>query len=119
MVDCSNSPTFSSTAFCKASAGTRLTGQVLKFRLVSSVHQLLQLIRNDDDNETAYLMLASIAGQRKVYPEQVYYSYMAHKLNPLSAENKAKYINSLLFAREFERLENFLSYQSNLFDDLK
>ena len=81
--------------------------------------QLLQLIRNDDDNETAYLMLASIAGQRKAYPEQVYYSYMAHKLNPLSAENKAKYINSLLFAREFERLENFLSYQSNLSDDLK
>lgn len=81
--------------------------------------QLLQLIRNDDDNETAYLMLASIAGQRKVYPEQVYYSYMAHKLNPLSAENKAKYINSLLFAREFERLENFLSHQSNLSDDLK
>lgn len=81
--------------------------------------QLLQLIRNDDDNEMAYLMLASIAGQRKVYPEQVYYSYMAHKLNPLSAENKAKYINSLLFAREFERLENFLSHQSDLSDDLK
>ena len=81
--------------------------------------QLLQLIRNDDDNEKAYLMLASIAGQRKVYPEQVYYSYMAHKLNPLSAENKAKYINSLLFARDFERLENFLSHQSNLSDDLK
>ena len=76
--------------------------------------QLLQLIRNDDDNENAYIMLAAIAGKRKVYPEQVYYSFMAHKLNPLSAANKAEYIKSLLYAREFERLENFLSHQTDL-----
>ncbi len=75
--------------------------------------QLLQLVRNDDDNETAYIMLSAIAGKRKVYPEQVYYSYMAHKLNPLSAENKFEYIKSLLFARGFERLENFLSHQAS------
>ncbi|MBR2723136.1 MAG: hypothetical protein IKB77_02290 [Lentisphaeria bacterium] len=79
--------------------------------------QLLQLIRNDDDNENAYIMLAAIAGKRKVYPEQVYYSFMAHKLNPLSEENKAEYIKSLLFAREFERLENFLSHQYDLTDE--
>ena len=76
--------------------------------------QLLQLIRNDDDNENAYIMLGAIAGKRKIYPEQVYYSFMAHKLNPLSAGNKAEYIKSLLYAREFERLENFLSHQSYL-----
>ena len=81
--------------------------------------QLLQLVRNDDDNETAYIMLSAIAEKRKVYPEQVYYSYMAHKLNPLSAANKDEYIRSLLFAREFERLENFLSHQSDLPDNLK
>ena len=78
--------------------------------------QLLQLIRTDDDNENAYIMLSAIAGKRKIYPEMVYYSYMAHKLNPLSAANKAEYIKSLLFAREFERLENFLSLQSSLSD---
>ena len=78
--------------------------------------QLLQLIRTDDDNENAYIMLSAIAGKRKIYPEMVYYSYMAHKLNPLSAANKAEYIRSLLFAREFERLENFLSLQSSLSD---
>ena len=34
--------------------------------------QLLQLIRNDEDNEAAYIMLGAIAEKRKVYPEQVY-----------------------------------------------
>ena len=76
--------------------------------------QLLQLIRNDDDNENAYIMLSAIAGKRKIYPDMVYYSHMAHKLNPLSAANKAEYVKSLLFAREFGRLENFLSHQSEL-----
>ncbi|MBE6356305.1 MAG: hypothetical protein E7058_04230 [Lentisphaerae bacterium] len=76
--------------------------------------QLLQLIRNDDDNENAYIMLGAIAGKRKVYPEQVYYNFMAHKLNPLSEANKVEYIKSLLYAREFERLENFLSHQTDL-----
>lgn len=76
--------------------------------------QLLQLISNDDDNENAYVMLADIAGKRKVFSEQVYYSFMAHKLNPLSAENKDRYIQSLLLVREFERLENFLSHQTVL-----
>ena len=71
--------------------------------------QLLELIRNDDDNEEAYVMLGEIAARRQVYPEQVYYCYMACRLNPLSAENKDKYIRSLLFARYFERLENFLA----------
>ena len=59
--------------------------------------QLLQLIRNDDDNENAYIMLSAIAGKRKIYPDMVYYSHMAHKLNPLSAANKAEYVKSLLF----------------------
>ena len=81
--------------------------------------QLLQLIRNDEDNEAAYIMLGAIAEKRKVYPEQVYYCYMAHKLNPLSAENKAQYIKGLCFAREFVRLENFLSHQHGLTEDLE
>ena len=78
--------------------------------------QLLLLVRSDSDNEAAYLMLGAIAAMRKVYPEQVYYSYMAHRLNPLSEENKELYINSLWYARYFDRLENFLSLQSDLSD---
>ncbi len=79
--------------------------------------QLLQLVRNDDDNETAYIMLGEIAGKRKIYPEQIYYCYMAHKLNPLSDKSKDNYIRSMLWAREFERLENFLSHQYDLTDE--
>ena len=81
--------------------------------------QLLQLIRSDSDNESAYLMLGEIAEMRKVYPEQVYYCYMAHRLNPLSEENKKLYIKSLWFARYFDRLENFLSQQDDLSDKQK
>lgn len=76
--------------------------------------QLLQVIRKDQDNEAAYIMLGEIAGKRKVYTEQVYYCYMAHRLNPLSSENKAQYIRSLCFARYFERLENFLAQQQDI-----
>ena len=79
--------------------------------------QLQQLIRTDHDNEAAYIMLAAIAEKRKTYPEQVYYSYMAHRLNPLSDDNKANYIKSLWFARYFDRLENFLSQQYDLPDN--
>ena len=78
--------------------------------------QLLQLIRKDSDNESAYVMLGEIAEKRKIYPEQVYYSYMAHRLNPLSEENKDRYVRSLWFARYFDRLENFLSQQQELQD---
>lgn len=85
-----------------------------KASLDAAEAQLLQLIRNDADNEEAYIMLGSIAGKRKIYPEQMYYCYTAHRLNPLRAENKEHYIKSLLFAREFERLENFLSHDSSL-----
>ena len=46
--------------------------------------QLLQLIRNDQDNEQAFLMLSQVAERKEKYPEQVYYSFQAHKLNPLS-----------------------------------
>ena len=73
--------------------------------------QLRQLIRNDSDHEAAYIMLGTISEKRKVYPEQVYYCYMAHRLNPLSEENKERYIKSLWYARYFDRLENFLSQQ--------
>lgn len=79
--------------------------------------QLLQVIRNDDDNEAAYIMLAEIAGKQKNYPEQVYYCFMAHRLNPLSRENKEKYVESLLGARYFNRLENFLVQQQDLPDE--
>ena len=79
--------------------------------------QLLQVIRNDDDNEAAYIMLAEIAGKRKNYPEQVYYCFMAHRLNPLSRENAEKYVQSLLLARYFNRLETFLAQQQNLSDE--
>lgn len=80
--------------------------------------QLLQIISKDDDNEGAYRMLAEIAGKQKIYPRQVYYCYMAHHLNPLSAENKESYIRSLCLARYFDRLENFLSRQGKLPDNL-
>lgn len=78
--------------------------------------QLLEVIRNDSDNETAFIMLGEIASRRKIYPEQVYYCHMAYRLNPLSSENKEKYIRSLCYARYFDRLENFLS-QDNLLSD--
>ena len=81
--------------------------------------QLQQLVRTDDDNEAAYIMLAEIAARRKVYPELVYYSYMAHRLNPLSEENKARYVRSLCMARDFDRLENFLAHQTPLPDAWK
>ena len=79
--------------------------------------QLLQFVRKDNDNEAAYIMLGQIAEKRKCYPEQVYYCYMAHRLNPLSSENKECYIRSLWFARYFDRLESFLSLQSSLSDE--
>ena len=81
--------------------------------------QLQQLVRIDDDNEAAYIMLGEIAALRKVYPEQVYYCYMAHRLNPLSEENKTRYIKSLCMARYFDRLEHFLARESVLPDHWK
>ena len=39
-----------------------------KASLDAAEAQLLQLIRNDADNEEAYIMLGSIAGKRKIYP---------------------------------------------------
>lgn len=82
--------------------------------LNAAAAQLQQLIRNDDDNEAAYLMLAAIAGKRKFYPEQAYYSHVAYRLNPLSSKNKKLYIQSLLRTRMFDRLENFLAQESSL-----
>ena len=81
--------------------------------------QLLQVISKDSDNEAAYIMLGVIAGKQKSYPEQVYYCYKAHRLNPLSRENKEKYVRSLAFARYFDRLENFLAQQTELEEDEK
>ena len=81
--------------------------------------QLQQVIRNDDDNEAAYIMLGEIAEKQKNYSEQVYYCYMAHRLNPLSRENKEAYIRSLWFARYFDRLEIFLKQQHDLSDEWK
>ena len=85
----------------------------------SAERQLLQLINNDDDNEQAFIMLGEIARARKVYSEEMYYTYQAHKLNPLSSENKMKYINSLLMNREFKRLESFLNQQNSLSAELQ
>ena len=79
--------------------------------------QLQQVIQNDDDNEAAYIMLAEIAEKQKNYPEQIYYSFMTHRLNPLSQVNKAKYIESLCVGRSFNRLEIFLSQQHDLPDE--
>ena len=76
--------------------------------------QLLQLIAKDSNNESAFSMLGEIAGKRKFYPEQVYYCAMAYRLNPLSNENKEKYIDSLCFARYFDRLEVLLSQDRSL-----
>ena len=81
--------------------------------------QLLQFVRNDSDSERAFVLLGKIAQRKKVFPEQVYYTYQAHKLNPLSRENESDYIESLLYAREFERLETFLSNKNNLSNDEK
>ena len=78
--------------------------------------QLQQVIARDDDNEAAYIMLGAIAEKQKSYPEQVYYCFMAHRLNPLSKENKAQYLKSLCLARYFDRVENFLS-QRELADE--
>ena len=76
--------------------------------------QLLQLIAKDSNNESAFSVLGEIAGKRKFYPEQVYYCAMAYRLNPLSNENKEKYIDSLCFARYFDRLEVLLSQDRSL-----
>ena len=81
--------------------------------------QLLQLIRKDSENEAAFVMLSEIARRRKVYSEQVYYCFMAYRLNPLSSTNKEKYIDSLCFARYFDRLETFLSQEAVLNDKHK
>ena len=78
--------------------------------------QLLQLIAKDSNNESAFSMLGEIARSRKFYPEQVYYCAMAYRLNPLSSENKEKYIDSLCSARYFDRLEVLLSQDSSLSD---
>ena len=78
--------------------------------------QLLQLIAKDSNNESAFSMLGEIAGKRKFYSEQVYYCAMAYRLNPLSSENKKKYIDSLCSARYFDRLEVLLSQESSLSD---
>ena len=76
--------------------------------------QLLQVVRNDGDNESAFIMLGEIARKRKIYPERVYYCHMAYRLNPLSSVNKQRYIESLCFARYFDRLETLLAQDSSL-----
>ena len=76
--------------------------------------QLLQFIDRDGDNESAFIMLGEIAARKKIYPEQVYYCFMAHRLNPLSDENKKRYIESLCFARYFDRLETLLAQEDSL-----
>lgn len=78
--------------------------------------QLLQLVESDDDNEAAYILLGRIAEKQKNYPKQVYYCHTAFRLNPLSDENLERYIQSLCYARYFDRLENFLTQQSDLSD---
>ena len=84
------------------------------FSLNLAETQLLQLVRSDGDNEAAFIMLGEIARRKKVYPEQVYYCFMAYRLNPLSKENKEKYIDSLCFVRYFDRLETLLAQESSL-----
>ena len=54
--------------------------------LIAAEAQFQQVVRLDKDNEAAYIMLGKIAHIRKIYPEQVYYCYMAHRLNPLSKQ---------------------------------
>ena len=80
--------------------------------------QLLSLTANDPDNEYAFVLLAEIAKRNKIYPEYIYYSLQAHKLNPLSEKNEKAYIESLLYARSFERLETFLSRKGDLGGEL-
>ncbi len=67
--------------------------------------QFRQLIREDSDNERAFILLGEIAEKLKKYPDMVYYCYQAHELNPLSEENKDRYIKSLLYVRDFPALE--------------
>lgn len=81
--------------------------------------QLLQVIRNDSDNEDAYRMLGEIAARKKVYPEQVYYCYRASRLNPLNKEYRDRYVRSLCFARYFDRLETFLVQETSLNEQQK
>ena len=54
--------------------------------------QLLKIIAKDSDHEAAFIMLSEIARKKKIYPEQVYYRFVAYRLNPLSAENQEKYL---------------------------
>lgn len=81
--------------------------------LLLAESQLQQVVQNDNDNEAAFIMLGEISRKKKIYPEQVYYCYMAYRLNPLSSENKSRYIDSLCFARYFDRLESFLSQENS------
>lgn len=81
--------------------------------------RLLQLVRTDSDNEAAFIMLGEIAEKRKIYSEQLYYCHMAYRLNPLSRENKNKYIESLCFTRRFGQLETLLNQESSLSDSHK
>ena len=87
--------------------------------LMLAEQQLRQYIQNDSDSERAFVILGRIAKRKKVFPEQVYYTHQAHKLNPLSKANESDYVESLLYAREFKRLETFLSNKSNLNNDEK
>ena len=80
--------------------------------------QLKTLISHDTDHEGAFVLLGKIAARKKNFPAQLYYCFQAHKLNPLSAENEKAYIESMVYAREFQRLENFLAQKSELSDEL-
>ena len=80
--------------------------------------QLKALIAHDSDHERAFVLLGKIAARKKNVPEQLHYSFQAHKLNPLSAENEKAYIESLIYAREFQRLETFLAHKSELTEEL-
>lgn len=100
---------YQNVALFKQAKADFLLGTPESLRLAET--QLLQFVHSDSNNESAYIMLGAIAEKNQAYPEQVYYCYMAHRLNPLSIGNKANYIKSLCFARYFDRLENFLAQQ--------
>ncbi len=71
--------------------------------------QLKELIRTDHDNERAFILLWEIARREKKYPDMAYYGNQAHELNPLSTENRERYMESLLYTRDFPALERILS----------
>ena len=79
--------------------------------------QLLQVVRNDSDNEAAFVMLGEIARKRKIYPEQVYYCYMIikRKYNWVGLSSRLNHPPFVGFPPKPPYLKGFPHYYGNLY----